>query len=296
MWQNRTFPPTQPPSQPEPLLPPSRLSSLRRSLGKFYQRWQMFVFIGLGILIAFVAFFIYDLTRPQPQHLTQQDINNAVAHALASATPTPSYESQVYAIIQPSVVSIEAKVPGKDGKVRDSIGTGVVVDDTGNILTCLHVINNASEIDVTFADGTESKASVTASQPENDMAVLYPEVIPDNLVPATLAGSSMLNVGDQVVCRWKSFWDYVDSLSSGVVSGLGRTFKSPDTGLMLSNVIQFDAAVNPGNSGGPLVDRNGEVVGIVDALINPTGQDVFIGIGFAVTIETAASALGSPWY
>lgn len=123
--------------------------------------------------------------------------------------------------------------------------------------------------------------------------MLQPEVIPDDLVPATLASSAMLHVGDEVVAVGSPF-GITDSLSSGVVSGLGRSFQSPDTGQELNNLIQFDAAVNPGNSGGPLVDRNGEVVGIVTALLNPTGENVFIGIGFAVTIETAAGAAGAP--
>jgi S1-C subfamily serine protease len=174
-----------------------------------------------------------------------------------------------------------------------AIGTGVVVDDKGTILTSLHIVSNAKAVLVTFADGTESEASIVAAQDENDLAVLRPAVIPDDLVAATLASSDTLHVGDEVVAVGNPF-GITDSLSSGVVSGLGRNFKSPKTGQTLANVIQFDAAVNPGNSGGPLVNRDGEVVGIVTALLNPTDQDVFIGIGFAVPIETASALAGAP--
>ena len=263
--------------------------------GQFYHRWQPVLLVGMGILIALCGVYLYGFTRPADQHLTQKDIDNTVARAQASSALTPSLESQVYAIIQPSIVSIETQTPGTDQKPEQMSGTGVVIDDSGTILTCLHTVAKAFRIRVTYADGTESEASLISSRAENDMAVLHPEIIPDNLTPATLASSSRLTVGEKVVAVGNPF-GINDSLTSGVVSGLERSFKSPDSGLELSDLIQFDAAVNPGNSGGPLVDRYGEVVGIVDALLNPTGQDVFIGIGFAVPIENAGAALGTPWY
>jgi S1-C subfamily serine protease len=296
MWQNRPYLPDKSQSPPESQTPPSRFKYWRERLLKIYRRWQIVLFIGLGIIIAFSGLYLYGLTQPPPQKITQRDIDNAVVRAMASATPTPSFESQVYGFIQPSVVSISVKVKGTtEGKSKTALGTGVVVDEDGTILTCLHVVNDAAQIVVTFYDGTESAATVAAAQPENDMAILTPEVIPDNLVPAVLASASTLNVGDRVVAVGGPF-GITDSLTSGVVSGMGRSFKSPDSGLSLTHLIQFDAAVNPGSSGGPLVDRYGEVVGIVDALLNPTGQEVFIGIGFAVPIEAASAALGSPWY
>ena len=107
--------------------------------------------------------------------------------------------------------------------------------------------------------------------------------------------SGILQVGDEVFAVGHPF-GIVNSLTAGVVSGLGRTFKTAKTSQTLKNLIQFDAAINPGNSGGPLLNRNGEVVGVVTGLLNPTEQEVFIGIGFAVPIETAAAAAGSPPY
>jgi S1-C subfamily serine protease len=173
------------------------------------------------------------------------------------------------------------------------VGTGVVIVDSGIILTALHVVMDAETVLVVFADGSESPAAVIARQPENDLAVLQAMVLPDDLIPATMAGSGMLQVGDQVAAVGHPF-GISNSLSAGVVSGLGRTYRSPDTGMPLSNLIQFDAAVNPGNSGGPLINRDGEVVGIVTALVNPTEQEFFVGIGFAVTIETAGGLAGEP--
>lgn len=252
------------------------------------------VFIVAAIfLIAYVATFAYDLTKPPPQHLTQRDINYALSVAMASATPPPAYSAQVYAAIAPSLVTVRAMNLTTDGKTEGALGTGVVIDDTGVILTALHVIKNAIEVRVTFSDGTESTTSVIATQPENDLAVLRAMTLPDDLQAATLAPSSSLRVGDNVVAVGNPF-GITNSLSAGVVSGLNRNFKSPKTGDTLTNLIQFDAAVNPGNSGGPLLNRDGEVVGIVTALLNPTDQEVFIGIGFAVPIETAMSAAGTP--
>ena len=293
MRQNRTFPPIRPQPEPEPGPPPSRLEALRQRLGRFYNRYRNIFLVGAGILIALAAMLLYNTTRPPPQRLTQRDIDAAVERSLATATPKPSYASQAYEIIRPSVVRVEATIATTEGKNESAVGTGVVVDDTGTILTSLHIVKDAVEVRVTFADGTESEASVVVTQAENDLAVLRPLVIPDDVVPATLTSSATLHVGDEVVAVGNPF-GITDSLSAGVVSGLGRSFKSPKTGQTLTNLIQFDAAVNPGNSGGPLVNRDGEVVGIVTALLNPTDQDVFIGIGFAVPIETAAGVAGAP--
>ncbi len=168
-----------------------------------------------------------------------------------------------------------------------------MIEDTGLILTALHVIEGGGEIKVTFFDGTESIADIVTVQPENDLAVLQAQQIPDDLAPATLSSASNLHVGDEVVAVGNPF-GIRDSVSSGVVSGLRRSYRWDEREITLNDLIQFDAAVNPGNSGGPLLDRNGEVVGIVTSLLNPNKEQVFIGIGFAVTIDTAAAAAGPP--
>jgi S1-C subfamily serine protease len=173
------------------------------------------------------------------------------------------------------------------------VGTGVVIKDDGTILTNYHVVSGAKKLRVTFFDGTEADAQVIGVQPEKDLAVIKPNKIPDDLEPAILGSSQQLSPGDGVVAVGFPF-GIGPSVSAGVVSGLNRQFKSPDGNQVMSGLIQFDAAANPGNSGGPLVNMSGEVVGIVTAILNPTSARTFIGIGFATTIESAGSAVGLP--
>jgi S1-C subfamily serine protease len=174
-----------------------------------------------------------------------------------------------------------------------SLGSGVVIKDDGTILTNLHVVWGAKRVRVTFADGHQSDAPVVGAQPENDLAVLKAKSLPDDLEPATMRSTGDLAPGDQVIAVGYPF-GIGPSVSAGVVSGLGRQFRSPEGEHALTNLIQFDAAANPGSSGGPLVTAEGEVVGIVTAILNPTEQRVFVGIGFAVPIENAAAAAGLP--
>jgi S1-C subfamily serine protease len=148
-------------------------------------------------------------------------------------------------------------------------------------------------VKVTFMDGTESDAVVLSTQPDNDLAVLRAKTIPDDLEAATLRSTADLAPGDQVMAVGFPF-GIGPSVSAGVVSGLKREFRSPEGRQTMTNLIQFDAAANPGNSGGPLVTMDGEVVGIVTAILNPSRQRTFIGIGFAVPIENAAAAVGMP--
>jgi S1-C subfamily serine protease len=252
-------------------------------------------FVGFGVFAALGFVLIAQVIRPPAKPLTSRDVTRLVDKFLKEKKPEPSFASLAYERVRPSLVLVKGmSVDSAGGDPGFALGTGVVIEDeTGLILTALHVVRNATAIRVVFHDGWETDATVVSAQPENDLAVLKPAVIPDDLAPATLAGSGHLNPGDDVVAVGNPF-GISNSVSVGVVSGLGRSFRAPQTGETLSNLIQFDAAVNPGNSGGPLLDRNGEVVGIVSALLNPTEQEFFVGIGFAVTIETAASALGLP--
>jgi S1-C subfamily serine protease len=173
----------------------------------------------------------------------------------------------------------------------EGIGSGVVIVDTGIILTNLHVVAGAERVEVRFHDGFESEATVIGARPEHDLAVLKAAKIPDDLPAATLRSTADLAPGDEVVAVGYPF-GIGPSVSSGVISGLAREYRSPKGERVLTNLIQFDAAANPGNSGGPLITMDGEVVGIVTAILNPTDQRVFIGIGFAVPIENAAAAIG----
>jgi S1-C subfamily serine protease len=181
----------------------------------------------------------------------------------------------------------------EDDEVEFGVGTGVVIVDKGIILTNWHVVQGADRIKVTFMDGLEAEADIKGVQAEDDLAVLQARKIPDDLFAATMRSTADLAPGDHVVAVGFPF-GIGPSASAGIVSGLKRSFKSPDGGQTMKNLIQFDAAANPGNSGGPLVTMDGEVVGIVTAIMNPTAARTFIGIGFAVPIENAASAAGMP--
>ena len=232
--------------------------------------------------------------------LTFEQIEAGVRQSIEDK-PLVSPSSRAYDSIIPSVVRVVGLMTegddGSDGKeagsVERGIGTGVVIIDNGTILTNLHVVAGAKKVRVTFFDGSESDAVVLSTQPENDLAVLRAKTIPDDLEAATMRSTADLASGDRVIAVGFPF-GIGPSVSEGVVSGLKRQFRSPDGQQMLTNLIQFDAAANPGNSGGPLVTMDGEVVGIVTAILNPNRQRVFIGIGFAVPIENAAAAAGMP--
>jgi S1-C subfamily serine protease len=210
--------------------------------------------------------------------------------AASSASPTPTATrklsvAEVYAALAPSVVSIDAVGAGKV-----SSGTGVIANADGLVLTARHVVDGAATIRITFADGTRTAASVFADDPAIDIAILAPAGLPAVVVPAILGNPGRLRVGDDVVAIGNPL-GLTGTTTAGVVSGLDRS-ATGQRGLKLSGLIQFDAAVNPGSSGGPLVNTSAEVVGIVVALVNPTGADTFIGIGFAVPIGTAVAAGG----
>ena len=226
--------------------------------------------------------------------LTQKAFDQAVLHTLETQT-WPSQAARAYEAAMGSVVRVTAwaQHPKTREAVEHGVGTGVVIVDRGVILTNLHVVQGADTLKVVFADGFETGARVIGVKPESDLAVLQAHEVPDDLKAATMGSSGDLRPGDGVVAVGHPF-GIGPSVSAGVVSGLQRSFKSPDGGQSLKNLIQFDAAANPGNSGGPLVNMAGEVVGIVTAIYNPSAQRTFVGIGFAVPIESAASAAGLP--
>jgi S1-C subfamily serine protease len=203
-------------------------------------------------------------------------------------TPTPTIP-ELYAKLAQTVVTVRAELA--DGKT--ALGSGVIFDDDADILTALHVVNDASKITVTFADGSTYEAKIFARQPDNDIAGIRALGHPDQMAVATLGNPNALNVGDDAIVIGNPF-GLSRSLSTGVISGLHRSIQPPGSDTPMTDLIQFDASVNPGNSGGPLFDRNGDVVGIVSGLANPNGQASFAGIGFAVTIQAAGGAVGVP--
>jgi S1-C subfamily serine protease len=264
----------------------------RGRLGRLRTRAGSAALFVSGVLAALVALLLYNVLVPGPQQLTSQEVSDTVAQALASATPPPAFSARVYDAIQPSLVLIQTQAPGEDGEEENGLGSGVVINDSGDILTSLHVVADATDVLLTFADGTQSSAQVIATQPENDIAVLSANQPPGLLVPATLGSVSAMRVGDEAFAVGNPFGLY-SSMTAGVISGFERSFRPPDRDQVLRGLIQIDAAVNPGNSGGPLLNRYGQVIGIVVGIANPTEQEVFIGIGFAVPIQIAVGAVGS---
>ena len=290
--------------------------SLRARLKAFAQRHDRALMVVSGLLAALLAFGIYALAMPPAQKLTQHDIDAAVLHTLKKRPPEPSHASTAYDVIRPSVVVVRRlgedeekaaskgdkdsneqksakKDPGKSAKKFSlrGVGTGVVFSEDGMIFTNLHVIAGAEKVGVTFFDGTESDVDVLNVQPENDLAILRAKTLPDDLRPATLRTTRGLQTGDEVLAVGFPF-GIGPTATYGVVSGLRREHYSEEGQRNLIDLIQFDAAANPGNSGGPLVTREGDVVGIVTSIFNPIDEGFFVGIAFAVPIENAAAAAG----
>lgn len=295
----------------------SRLQRLR-ALGARHARMPQLV-AGAAI-VALLAGEGYLWLKPAPRVLNQAEIEAAVMRTLQTRTP-PSRAAKAAEMVRPAVVRVRgftdleaAPKPGKgkkrqgrfvpgapedrqeqdksvpEGMQEAAVGSGVVIVDDGTILTNLHVVYRVKRVRVTFHDGSESEASLVSVHPENDLAIIKAHTIPDDLPSATLGSASRLKPGDEVVAVGFPF-GMGPSISYGVVSGLNREFHSPEGKRLLTRLIQFDAAVNPGSSGGPLVTMQGDVVGIVTAILNPTESHTFVGIGFAVTIAVAASSV-----
>ena len=273
----------------------SRFDLWRRRLQRLRAQARRVLPFASGVFAALVALLVYRLLVPGPQPLTMQQVNDAVAQTLASATPLPPFSERVFQVIQPSLILIQTQITGANGNAERGLGSGVVINDRGDILTSLHVVANTADIQLTFADGTQSGAQVISTQPENDIAVLRAINPPAQLVPATLGNPNAMQVGDEAFVVGNPLGLY-GSMSAGVISGFDRSFQPVNSKQTLRGLIQIDAAVNPGNSGGPLLNRDGQVIGIVAGLVNPTDQEVFIGLGFAVPITVAASGAGLPPY
>jgi len=252
------------------------------------RRLSPFLLVGVGSLAtaAFIATFGSDSARE-----VKVDVGPAVSTAVAKALNRPAVSVEVYHQILPSLVYIQTE----DNRQSDGgfgVGSGVVVNNDGSILTANHVVDGSSSIHLTFADGSKSDAEIVSSDPGHDLAVIKPTQPPDVIVPAVLAGSGRVQIGDEAFAVGNPL-GLVASLSAGVISGLDRKISEQNGSGTLEGLIQFDAAVNPGNSGGPLLNRAGQVIGIVTALANPSKQDSFTGIGFAVPLEAAGGGGGN---
>lgn len=270
-----------------------RFKGWMKNIASFLRRSLPF---ASGSFAALIVILLYHFIVVQPNQLSADDVNASVASVMASATPPPAYSAQVYEIIQPSLVLIQTEDRHQQSESDFGLGSGVVVDSFGDILTSLHVIDGADLITVTFSDGTESEAQIITEMPELDLAVIQALDTPLFVVPATLGNPGNMRVGDEAYVVGNPFGLY-SSMSAGVISGFDRVFSVPDSHIKIPGMIQFDAAANPGNSGGPLLNRAGHVIGIVTGITNPTEENFFVGIGFAVPINVAVGGMGgSPPY
>jgi putative serine protease PepD len=251
--------------------------------------------VVLGAVAVLVGRWTSDGGGPAPtpstlDALTATAIDDAVTKAVTAQSRSVA---EVFKRIQPSVVEIDVvhdtTVTTTRGQDGSALGTGVIVNQDGSILTANHVVDHATTIGIVFADGTRANAEIVAQDPANDIALLRPKTLPSVVVPAVL-GSEGVGVGLPVVAVGNPL-GLDDTTTSGVISALGRSIHGDD-GTEHNGLIQFDAAVNPGSSGGPLLNQRGDVIGIVVALADPTEDGYFIGIGFAVPIGTAIGAGG----
>src|SRR6266850_700334 len=268
--------------------------SASRGWRELYRRHEKPSFFVAGAALAVILVALHGSLSPAPLRITQDDIDQAVARTLETK-PVPSPAMKAYQAVRSSIVRVRAIGDGLeyDEYMHRAVGSGVVIIDRGVILTSLHVVAGASRVRVQFEDGMESEAAIISTQPENDLAVLQAKEIPDDLHAATLRSARHLVEGEHVTAVGFPF-GIGPSVSHGVISGLRRQYRSPDGTRQLSNLIQFDAAANPGSSGGPLVNAAGEVIGIVTAILGTADKSAFSGIAFAVPIELAAGAAGLP--
>jgi S1-C subfamily serine protease len=256
------------------------------------RRRRAVLIVSVVVAVALAAG-LWWVSSTGPAPVTTADVDQAVQRGIEQAQDAernvPPEATTAYRMITPSLVTVTTQRTG-GATTETGLGSGVVVNAGGAVLTALHVVDGATQIQVDFADGTRAAAQVTASRPEHDVAVLAVDRLPEVVVPAVLAGpppvgGTVFAVGNPLGLQ--------RSLTAGVVSANDRTI-TPPRGPALQGLIQFDAAVNPGNSGGPLLNGAGQVVGIVTALANPANQDFFVGVGFAVPITTAGGAAGGP--
>jgi S1-C subfamily serine protease len=271
-----------------PNVSPTQWSTLTKIFRNVVKRiWPIIV----AFFFAFLGIYLYNRIFPPPVPPSQNEIDESIYAAMASATPPAPYSTEVYQTILPSLVYIQTRQENSEEE-GFGVGSGVVVNSNGDILTALHVVSDAVTIEVFFVDGSQSTAEIIATEAENDIAILRPHKLPEIVVPAILGSSVRMRVGDEAFAIGNPL-GLVASLSAGVISGFDRSIPIKKEGEQrLDGLIQFDTAVNPGNSGGPLLNRNGQVIGIVTALANPSEQNFFVGIGFAVPIGTAIAAGG----
>lgn len=239
--------------------------------------WRWLVAAGAALVVAMAVIGTLAFRLGSTSAALEEQSPTPTPTPRPSATPLAT--TDLYTQVVPSVVLITTS--------KGSLGTGTVVTDKGTVLTANHVVAGGGDVTVVFADGTKSPAKIASADVKTDTATLTPSKLPEVVVPAALGGA--VAVGSDVVAIGNPL-GLQDSTTTGVVSGLGRTSRT-ESGTV-KGLVQFDAAVNPGSSGGPLLDRQGLVVGVVVSIADPGKDEAWAGIGFAVPIGSALGGGG----
>jgi putative serine protease PepD len=296
-------PPLAPPGGDHDDAPPSEPPPQRRSSAGFRGR-NLTLLLALTAALGGAAGAGVVAIAGGGNTTTTTTISEPITRAASNTSSSGGLDaSALYASAAPGVVDITSRGVS-DGSQSDSpfgapqsqdataTGTGFVVDGKGNIVTAAHVVNGALSITVTFQDGTTRKATLLGQDNATDVAVLKVDPSGLTLHPLPLGSSANLQVGDAVAAIGDPF-TYDRSMSTGIVSGLDRTISAPN-GFTVAHAIQTDAALNPGNSGGPVFDASGQVIGIVDQIAtNGSSNATSSGVGFAVPIDLIRSELAN---
>ncbi len=227
-----------------------------------------------------------------PVAAISQPVTNTTGASVAkttnvSASGQPASVADLYTALRPSVVKIDA-VSTRSGS--GGTGSGVILDAQGHILTNYHVVQGFDQLSVALSDGSSRTATVVGTDPGDDLAVVQIDASGLNLTPVKMGDSTQTRIGDTVLAIGNPL-DLEATLTEGIVSGEGRVLNSGTNARPLRELIQTDTAINPGNSGGGLFNLNGELIGITNAIENPTGQEAFAGIGYAIPVSTVQSSL-----
>ncbi len=261
-----------------------------------YVRVPVYV-VGL-VVVALVALFASTMVACTSDKTDAQQSPSPTAQAQStpSTTTTSGNESSIpdlYDSVRPSVVRITSVSTTRTAfgtQQSEGLGSGIILDKSGDILTNYHVVENSSQLEVTLGDQSSADANVVGTDPAGDLAVIkadFPSGI--TLSTASLGDSDQIRVGESVIAIGNPF-GLDGTVTEGIISGMDRTL-SEQQSRPLRELLQTDAAINPGNSGGPLVDLNGQVIGINTAIENPSGTDTFSGIGYAIPINIAKQEL-----
>jgi S1-C subfamily serine protease len=257
-----------------------------------------------ALLLAFLLILMFVMPGCAVQGITALTSVGAAAAVQATATAVPATVSPVaseleaaqaleaqfiavYDSVSPAVVNITSRsyVYGwsRQPIPQEGTGSGFVYDNNGHIITNYHVVEDAEELTVTLANGAAYEAQIVGVDPSNDLAVIRINAGNDLPAPLGLADSDQLRVGQFVLAIGNPF-GLDQTLTTGIISALGRVIESPEDSGFIGEAIQTDAAINPGNSGGPLLDLQGRVIGVNSQIISTSGSSA--GIGFAVSSNT----------